>query len=226
MIDDPRIFYSLQTVLTTLWDEECKRRGISSSQSYCLVDTTLVSGVRIEPDIIPVVRVSADWMQLLAYQERTGELVRALRKAAGHLHQFTRTLSNNPTRAAKYKESARAFRLTNPSTFKMPERHFKVTHSFTISCPLTGEIETVTSIPTNDLLDEIESAKRRMTARVFMHEQIADILDIEIGAELTPPEEPTSLKILTRPDDTIIVTMEYDEPTEKEKEDENSILER
>jgi hypothetical protein len=206
-----QILPTLQQVLSILWEKECDRESISASSAHCLVDIDLLSGVRIEPGAVPVIRVSCIWMQDLIYSGRSDELLRAIRRAVLLLPRFIRTLLNSATRAAVYEEKARTYRATHPEDFSLPERHFRAIVSLTLTCPITGETETVQGITVANLPAEMHNARHRLTARVFMHDQVAELLDRIEAARLAregPPPEPSAVVVSTH-DTTTVLTLEY-----------------
>lgn len=198
-MDITDVLPSIQRTITRLWESECSRLNRQASDAHCLADALMPEyKLRIEAASVPVIRVSAQWVLELLSADRADELIHALHRACLVLPRFQRTLSNNATRSAEYVEGARVFRLANSDTFTLPERHFKTTVAFTLVCPLSGEVEHVADIPISKLHDEIHSARHRLTARVYQHDQIASLLDT-IAAMKKSVEEPLAMSISTEP---------------------------
>lgn len=210
------ILPTAQHVISVLFEKECESVGLPITAAHCIADLSLPSGVRIEPGNIPCIRVSVEWLIHLAHNGRSEEIDRAIRRAVILLPRFTRTLSNNATRAAEYIETARTFRAVNANDFALPQQHFKIQLSITMTCPLTGEIENVHGLSLSNLQEELGHARHRLSVRVYQHDQIADLLDTIEAARLSRETypEPSSMLLLTNPTETRM-DLEYDDSTEE-----------
>jgi hypothetical protein len=147
----------------------------------CIVDASdaVIECAKIEPASVPVIRLSAAWVLSKMIGGQSDIVVECIKRCAVIAHKKCRwTLSGNrPRTAMEYVEGQRAFRLSNPSGFSMPEKNFHVTHSVTMRDGLTGETVTREGIRTSELVDVRREMAHELTSLVYSHTQVALILD-------------------------------------------------
>ena len=185
---------AMQRSISILHEKECASLGIPCTEVQCVVDVNVERGMRIEPGSCPVVRVSAVWAFDCIIQNRSELIISALRRAIRVAHTKLRwTLGNNKPRfAAEYVEKARAFRLTHPDTFSLPIKAFRTRLTVTMTDAMTGEVEVRENVRLSELQDVQKELAHLLTARVYAHEQIADLLDMLEGHKLAV-EEPSPI---------------------------------
>lgn len=208
---------AMQRSISTLHEKECASLGISCSEVQCIVDVTVERGMRIEPGSCPVIRISAVWAFDCILQQRSELIVSALRRAVRIAHTKLRwTLSNNKPRfAAEYVEKARAFRLTNPDTFSLPMQAFRTRLTVSMVDPMTGETEVRENVRLTELQDVQKELAHLLTARVYAHEQIAELLDTLQGHKMAS-EEPApiaSAEVLELGTNHTLITYNYADAT-------------
>jgi len=169
---------ALQRSLSVLHERECDAQNVPIHEVQCVIDSSLHRGMRIEPGTVPHIRVSAIWAFECVVSHKSDLIVHALRRAIRIAHARMRwTLSHNPRNAAEYIESARRFRLCNPETFSIPAESFRTRISVTMCDPMTGETETRNDVRVEELADVQRELAHILTARVFAHTQVAELLD-------------------------------------------------
>lgn len=203
---------AMQRSISVLHEKECASLGIPCTEVQCVVDAGVERGIRIEPGSCPVVRISAVWAFDCILQQRSDLIVSALRRAIRIAHMKLRwTLSNNKPRfAAEYVEKARSFRLTNPDTFSLPTQTFRTRLAITMTDPMTGETETRENVRLSEMHDVQKELAHLLTARVYAHEQIAELLDMLEGHKLAAAESTIeSAEVLELETNHSIVTYNY-----------------
>jgi hypothetical protein len=207
---------ALQRVFSTLHDREAMSLGIPTAEVSCIVDFSVVKGMRIEAGHIPIIRISAVWAYECVLYQKTDLLVRALRRAIVVAHTKLRwTLNGRKTRfAAEYIEKARTFRLTNAETFSLPIKNFRTRLTVSMCDPMTGESETREGVRPEELEYVETEMAHLLTAKVYAHEQAAKLLDTLHAHKLamTEPAEVSAMDILQVSSDHVIETMEYQDP--------------
>jgi hypothetical protein len=181
----------LQRALSTLYARECDHFGYDAANASCIVDATLPYGMRVEAGSSPVIRASLAWTAEHVARQSTEHIVTILRKAVRLAHTRLRwTLDNSVPRCAAELGSDGKFRITGPSDFALPPRHFIVRYAITVTCPVTGVSQTRLNIPAGQLADNERDLYANVTTLAFAHEQAADLLP-----ELPKSTEPTSVDI-------------------------------
>lgn len=185
---------AMQRSVSTLHEKECMSLGIPVTEVQCIVDVTVDRGIRIEPGSCPIVRVSAVWSFECIINQRSELIVSALRRAIRIAHAKLRwTLSSNKPRfAAEYVEKARSYRMTNPDTFSLPTQAFRTRLTVTMVDPMTGEVEQRENVRLSELQDVQKEMAHLLTARVYAHDQIAELLDTLHAAKMAA-EEPSPI---------------------------------
>lgn len=172
----------LQRAISTLAEKECQLHGYDPTSVHCIVDAMLSRsiGIRIEPDAVPIVRISAVWAYESLLSGDSDPLVYGIRKAIRIAHtQFRWTLGKNkPRNAAEYVEKARRFRLASPDTFSLPVSSFRIRLVVEMSDPMTGEVLSREHVKPSELDTVQKEMAHELTARVYAHEQMAELLDL------------------------------------------------
>jgi hypothetical protein len=186
---------ALQRSISVLHEKECMSLGIPCTEVQCVIDATLETPVRIEPGSCPIIRISATWAFHNVISHNSDIIVHALRRALRIAHGKLRwTLSNSKPRfAAEYIQKARSFRLCNPETFTLPVQSFRTRLTVTMTDAMTGEVETREHVRVAELQDVQAEMAHILTARVYAHEQVADLLDM-LQAHKMAAAEPSELE--------------------------------
>lgn len=206
---------ALQRSISVLHERECDMQGIPLDEIQCIIDTSLPRGMRIEPGTTPHIRISAVWAFDCVISDKSELIVAALRRAIRIAHSRMRwTLSNRPRNAAEYIESARRFRLCNPEVFSIPPQSFRTRLTVTMSDPMTGEVEVRDQVRIEELQDVQREMAHILTARVYAHEQIADLLDtLTAHKQALAEAQIASVDIVQLAPNHCMETINYDEPT-------------
>lgn len=170
---------ALQRSISALHDAECVQQGIPVTDVHCIVDAQLTTCIRCEPGRIPTIRLSAGWCLNNIVQGHSDLIVYALRRAIKLAHGKLRwTLSHNlkPT-ALEYVERARTFRLCNRENFSLPVHSFRTRLVVEMIDPMTGEKEIREHIRVEELHDVQKEMAHLLTAKVYAHDQVAELLD-------------------------------------------------
>jgi len=203
---------ALQRSLSVLHERECETHGIPVEEVQCVVDSTLTKGMRIEPGKIPHIRISAVWAFDCVISDKSELIVSALRRAIKIAHARMRwTLSHTPRNAAEYIESARRFRLCNPESFSLPTQAFRTRLTVKMCDPMTDEVE----VRENVRVEELEDVQREMahilTARVYAHEQVAELLDtLTAFKEAQKHAQSASIDVVQLGPTQVLETINYD----------------
>lgn len=204
---------AMQRSLSTLHEKECMSLGIPCTEVQCVVDVNVERGVRIEAGPCPVIRVSAVWAFDCILQQRSELIITALRRGIRIAHTKLRWVlgSNKPRFAAEYVEKARSYRLTNPDTFSLPTKAFRTRVSITMTDPMTGETEVRDNVRLSEMHDVQKELAHLLTARVYAHEQIADLLDMLEGHKLSleEPAPVASAEVLELGNNHTLITYTY-----------------
>ena len=186
---------ALQRSVSVLHEKECINLGIPCTEIQCVVDASLENGVRIEPGSCPIIRISAVWAFQCVLSHDSDIIIHALRRALRIGHSKLRwTLSNNKPRfAAEYIQKARSFRLCNPETFSLPVQTFRTRLTVTMTDPMTGEVEVRDHVRVSEIQDVQVEMAHILTARVYAHEQVADLLDT-LQAHKLAAQEPAEIE--------------------------------
>jgi hypothetical protein len=170
---------ALQRSISALHDAECLQLGIPVTDIHCIVDAQLTTCVRCEPGNIPTIRISAGWCLNNIVQGHSDLIVYALRRGIKLAHsklRWTLSQSLKPT-ALEYVERARQFRLCNREHFSLPVHTFRTRLAVTMLDPMTGEQEIRENIRVEELHDVQKEMAHLLTAKVYAHEQVAELLD-------------------------------------------------
>ena len=204
---------ALQRSISVLHEKECGNLGIPCTEVQCVVDAQVERGIRIEPGSCPIIRISAVWAFQCVLEQRSELIISALQRAIRVAHGKLRwTLSNNKPRfAAEYVEKARRFRLCNPETFSLPTQSFRTRLTVSMTDAMTGETEVREHVRISELADVQAEMAHILTARVYAHEQVAELLDTLHGHKLAAeePAEVQSIEILQLGTTHIIETYTY-----------------
>ena len=134
----------LQNTVTVLFQDECRRASIPETEVQCMVDASdaELGSAKIEPGRIPLIRLNAAWVLDAIFNGRSEVVVECIRRCTIIAHRRLRwTLSGNkPRTALDYIERQRAFRESNPTTFTLPEKHFRTTLTVTMSDGMTVSV--------------------------------------------------------------------------------------
>lgn len=203
---------ALQRSLSVLHERECEAQGIPIEEVQCVVDSSLQKGMRIEPGKIPHIRISAVWAFDCVISDKSELIVSALRRAIRIAHSRMRwTLSHTPRNAAEYIESARRFRLCNPETFSLPPQSFRTRLTVRMCDPMTDEVETRENVRVEELADVQREMAHILTARVFAHEQVAELLDTLMAhKEAQKNSQVTSVDVVQLGPTHAVETINYD----------------
>lgn len=206
---------ALQRSISVLHERECDLQGIPLDEIQCVVDVSLQRGMRIEPGSTPHIRISALWAFDCVISDKSDLIVAALRRAVRIAHSRMRwTLSNRPRNAAEYIESARRFRLCNPETFSIPAQSFRTRLTVTMSDPMTGEKEVREHVRPEELQDVQRELAHILTARVFAHEQIAELLDtLQAHKQAISDSQVSSVEIIQLAPNHCVEHINYDDPS-------------
>lgn len=209
----PDMLPAMQRSLSVLHEKECMLLGVPCTEVQCVIDATLDRGMRIEPGSCPIIRVSALWSFECILNHRSDLIVSGLHRAIKIAHSKLRwTLSNNKPRfAAEYVEKARSFRLCNPETFTLPPQTFRTRLTVTMTEPMTGETETREHVRLSELADVQAEMAHILTARVYAHEQVADLLDTLQAHKLAAqePSEISSVDVLELTSNHTVISYNY-----------------
>jgi hypothetical protein len=208
----------LQRTISILHDRECMSLGIPTADVQCVVDTS-VSTVLVQAGEIPTIRISASWALLCVIEEKTELIIIALRRAIMiAYHKLRWSIGNKRVRKiAEYVEKARMFRLASDATtmpFSLPVKNFRVRYSITMYDPMTEETEFRELVRA----DELEYVEREMatllTAKVYSHEQAANLLDLLHAHKLSQKDPPviSEVSIQQISESHTIETLSYEVP--------------
>jgi len=206
---------ALQRSISVLHERECDTQAIPIHEVQCVVDVSIPRGMRIEPGTTPHIRISALWAFDCVISDKSDLIVSALRRAVRIAHARMRwTLSNRPRNAAEYIESARRFRMCNPETFSLPVQSFRTRLTVTMSDPMTGETETRTDVRHEELQDVERELAHILTARVYAHDQIAELLDtLQAHKQAVSESQVSSIELVQIAPNHCLETINYDDPT-------------
>lgn len=173
----------VQETLSKLYKHESESLGYDPVHAHCIVDASeymQARAIRVEPGSVPVIRVSASWLWSHIIEQRTGLVVRALRKASKIAHTKLRwTLGNEkPATAAEWIAKERAWRIVNPDAFTMPLSSFKIRYSVTVTDVASGASVVRENIRAKDLHDAERDAAHELTAIVYTDSATAGALDM------------------------------------------------
>ena len=185
---------ALQKAVTVLHEREAESLGISAETTMVVVDVALTSGLRIEADYVPIIRVSAFWLYDCVIGQKTDLIVYALRRAIVIGHNKLRwTLNRRKTRfAAEYIEKARTFRTAASDGFSLPVNNFRVRYVIEMVDVMTGEVEKREHIKSSEIENVEKEMAQLLTAKVYSHKQAADLLDM-LHAHKLAMQEPSSV---------------------------------
>lgn len=171
----------LQSSVTVLFQDECRRHSIPETEIQCIVDASdaELGCAKIEPGRIPLIRLNAAWVLDAIFNGKSDVVVECIKRCAiiGHKRLRWTLAGNKPRTALDYIERQRAFRQSNPTTFSLPEKHFRTSLTVTMSDALTGETLTRENVKTHELSDVQKELAHELTVKVYAHEQVAQILD-------------------------------------------------
>lgn len=172
----------LQRSCATLAEKECMHHGYAVTDVQCIVDASLPIdiGIRIEPDAVPIIRISATWAYSQLMSGDSDSLCYGIRKAVRIAYtQFRWHLGRNrPATAAEYVERARRFRLANPESFSLPVRAFRTRLVVEMVDPMTGETVSREHVRPEELSDVQREMAHELTGKVYAHAQVAELLDL------------------------------------------------
>jgi hypothetical protein len=206
----------LQHTVSVLAEAECSQHGYAVTDIHCIADATLLAsiGIRIEPDATPIIRVSAAWAYAQVLSGDTSALVYGVQKAVRVAHtQLRWTLGKNkPRNAAEYVLSARRFRLTNPDTFSLPVSSFRCRLVVEMYDPMTGEKISREHIRPEELQDVQRELAHELTAKVYAHEQVAELLDtLAAHKEARKEDAPSAVDVKAYSRTHTIVSLHYND---------------
>ena len=207
----------LQSAVTVLFQDECRRHSIPETEVQCIVDASdaELGCAKIEPGRIPLIRLNAAWIFDAIFNGKSDVVVECIKRCAIIAHKRLRwTLSGNkPRTALDYIERQRAFRESNPTTFSLPEKHFRTSLTVTMSDALTGETLTRDSVRVSELADVQKELAHELTVKVYAHQQVAEILDTLHAHKEAASEVPSlaSVGITMVSADWVIQSLTYED---------------
>ena len=207
----------LQSSVTVLFQTECQRHGIPETEVQCMVDASdaELGSAKIEPGRVPLIRLNAAWVLDAIFNGRSDVVVECIKRCAIIAHKRLRwTLSGNkPRTALDYIERQRAFRESNPTTFSLPEKHFRTSLTVTMSDALTGETLTRENVRVSEVPDVQKEMAHELTVKVYAHQQVAEILDTLHAHKEAAAEVPSlsSIGITMVSADWVIQSLTYED---------------
>ena len=183
---------TLQHVVNVLHEKECVRLNKDVTHTTCVVDVldTSIECVRIEAGSVPVIRISGVWALNIMFSGSSEVIVDSIRRGIIIAHKRLRwTLGKNKPRiAAEYVAKARGYRLATGKDFSLPVSSFRCRMSVTLSDAMTGETETQDNVRPEDVERIKRELAHKLTAKVYAHSQVAEVLDIMQGEKLAAEE--------------------------------------
>jgi hypothetical protein len=188
---------ALQSAVTKLFIHECRRNNVPETEVQCVVDVSNddIACARIEPDAVPLIRLSAVWCLNNILSGTSDNISECIRRCVLIAHRQLRwTLGKNkPRNALDYVEKARRFRLVAARDFSLPVTDFRTTLTVTMRDPITGTTLTREDVPARQLEQVQKELAHQLTAAMYADEQIASLMDTLHAVKLAR-EEPSPVK--------------------------------
>jgi len=188
---------ALQNAVTRLFIAECQRNNIPETEVQCVIDVSdeEIACARIEPDAVPLIRLSAAWCLSNIFGGTSDNIAECIRRCVLIAHRQLRwTLGRNkPRNALDYVERARRFRMVAPREFSLPVSDFRTTLTVTMKDPITGTVLVREDVPVRQLEQVQKELAHQLTAAMYADEQVASLLDTLHGVKLAQ-EEPSPVK--------------------------------
>ena len=178
----------LQNMVSVLHEKECSRLNKEVTHTSCVIDVvdTTIECARIESGAVPVIRISGVWALNTMFAGTTEQIVDAIRRGIIIAHKRLRwTLGKSKPRiAAEYVAKARGYRVAAGKEFTLPVTSFRTRVTVTMSDPTTGETETQENVRPEDVERVQRELAHKLTAKVYAHTQVAEVLDVLEGQKL------------------------------------------
>jgi len=207
---------TLQNMATTLHKTECIRLNKDVEHTTVIVNVTddSIRCVRIDGGIVPIIHIAGAWMLENVFNGTSDNIVDAIRRGIIIAHKRLRwTLGKNKPRiAAEYVERVKAYRAIAGKSFTLPANNFKTVVSLSMSDAMTGEVVTRDNVRPTDVERTQREMALELTALVYSHTQVAEVLDL-LEAQKLAASEPSvvnSVALTVASTDYAIQSLTYD----------------